>query len=122
MTFLSKIQQQTQRCKHLLITTLFERKKSQSRSRYIILFLRLSIIFRQTNTKYHIHLLKSKIDEFLKLQPPKNKKGIQNYVGFLTFISKYIYNLQVILRPFISNSEIQLILKGPMEYNKLLTE
>ena len=34
------------------------------------------------------------------MQPPNNKKEIQNYVGFLTFISKYIYNLQVFLRPF----------------------
>ena len=48
----------------------------------------------------HIHPLKSKIDGFLKLQPPKNKTEIQNYVGFLTFISKFIYNLQVILQPF----------------------
>ena len=48
----------------------------------------------------HIYPLKSKIGGFLKVQPPKNKKEIQNYVGFLTFISKYIYNLQVILRPF----------------------
>ena len=48
----------------------------------------------------HIYPLKSKIDGFLKLQPPKNKKEVQNYVGYLTFISKYIYNLQVILRPF----------------------
>ena len=49
---------------------------------------------------YHIPPLKSKIDRFLKLQPPKNKKEIQNFVRFLTFISKNIYNLQVILRPF----------------------
>ena len=48
----------------------------------------------------HRHPLKSKIDGFLKLQLPKNKKEIQNYVGFLTFISKYLYNLQVILLPF----------------------
>ena len=48
----------------------------------------------------HIYPLKSKIDGFLKLQPARNKKEIQNYVGLLTFISKYIYNLQVILRPF----------------------
>ena len=37
---------------------------------------------------------------FKKIKPPKNEKEIQNYVGFLTFISKYIYNLQVIFRPF----------------------
>ena len=48
----------------------------------------------------HIHPIKSKIDGFLKLKPAKNKKEIQNYVGFLIFISKYISNLQVILRPF----------------------
>ena len=48
----------------------------------------------------HIHPLKSKIDGYLKLQPPKNKKEIQNHDGFLTFISKHIYNLQVILKPF----------------------
>ena len=48
----------------------------------------------------HIYPLKSKIDGFLKLKPPKNKKEIQKYVGFLTFISKYIYKLQVILRTF----------------------
>ena len=47
----------------------------------------------------HIHLLK-----FLKLQPP-NKKKIQNCVRFHTFISKYIYNLQVVLRPFLSPTQ-----------------
>ena len=41
----------------------------------------------------------SKIDEFLRIQTPKNKK-IQNNVGILTFISKYIYNLQIILKTF----------------------
>ena len=50
----------------------------------------------------HTLSLKSKIDGFLKLQPPKNKKEVQNYVGFIIFTSKYIYNLQVILRPFLS--------------------
>ena len=48
----------------------------------------------------HIQPLKSKIDGFLKLQPHKNKKEAQNFVGFLTFISKYICNLQVILELF----------------------
>ena len=48
----------------------------------------------------HIHPLKLKIDGFLKFQPPKNEKEIENYVVFLTFISEYIYNPQFILRPF----------------------
>ena len=50
--------------------------------------------------KNHIHPLKSKTDGCLKLQPPKDKKEIQSNVGFLTFISNYIYNLQVVLGPF----------------------
>ena len=54
----------------------------------------------QQNQNNHIHPLKSKLDRFLKLQPPKNEKEIQNYAGFHTFIPKYIYNLQVILRLF----------------------
>ena len=45
----------------------------------------------------HTNPLKSKIDGFLKLPASKNKKETRNYVGFLTFFSKYIYNLQVIL-------------------------
>ena len=48
----------------------------------------------------HILPLKLKIDGFLKFQPPKNEKEIENYVVFLTFISEYIYNLQFILRIF----------------------
>ena len=42
----------------------------------------------------HIHPLISKINGFLKIQPPK-KRNIK-----LCRISKYIYNLQVILQPF----------------------
>ena len=48
----------------------------------------------------HMHPLKSTIDGFLNLQAPKIKKEIQNYVEFPTCISKYIYNLKVILRAF----------------------
>ena len=70
----------------------------------------------------HIHPLKSKIDGFLKLRPPMKKTEIQNYVGFLTFVSKFIYNLQIILNLFISNSEIQQILNGLLNYNKDLIE
>ena len=52
------------------------------------------------NFFFFLDSVKSKIGGFLKLNHPKIKKEVQNYVGFLTFISKYIYNLQVILRPF----------------------
>ena len=46
---------------------------------------------------YHIHPLKSKVDGFLKLQPPKKRKSELCRVSH--FFSNYIYNLQVILRP-----------------------
>ena len=48
----------------------------------------------------HINPLKSKIDGFLKTATTQEQKEIQNYVGFFTFISKYIYNLQINLRLF----------------------
>ena len=55
----------------------------------------------------HIHPLKSTVDEFLKLQAPINKKN-QNYIGFLTFISKYIYTTYKSFSDLvISNSEMQ---------------
>ena len=71
----------------------------------------------------HIYLLKSKLDGFHELKPSKYKKEIQNYVGFLTFISKYIYTVYTSsLDLFISNSEIQQILNGLLNYNKHLIE
>ena len=48
---------------------------------------------------YYIHPIIFRIDGFLKLQPPKNKKNTK-LLGFLTCISKYISNLQFILRLF----------------------
>ena len=49
--------------------------------------------------KNHIHPLKWKIDVFLRLQPSKNRKEIQNHVGFFKFTSKHFYNLQVFSGP-----------------------
>ena len=49
--------------------------------------------------KNHIHPLKWKIDVFLRLQPSKNRKEIQNHVRFLKFTSKHFYNLQVFSGP-----------------------
>ena len=48
----------------------------------------------------NINPLKSTIDAFLELQPPKHKKVVENIVDFLTFFSEKIYNLQENLRPF----------------------
>ena len=44
--------------------------------------------------------LKSRIDAIQKLQPPTNKKKIQEFLGMLNFLSKYVYKMQLSLRPF----------------------
>ena len=44
--------------------------------------------------------LKSRIDAIQKLQPPSNKKKIQEFFGMLNFLSKYVYKLQLYSRPF----------------------
>ena len=44
--------------------------------------------------------LKSRIDAIQKLQPPTNKKKIQEFLGMLNFLSKYVYKKQLYLRPF----------------------
>ena len=47
--------------------------------------------------------LKSRIDAIQKLQPPTNKKKIQEFLGLLNFLSKYVYKIRLYLRPFYSN-------------------
>ena len=44
--------------------------------------------------------IKSRIDAMQKLQPPTNKKKIQEFFGMLNFLSKYVYKMQLYLRPF----------------------
>ena len=44
--------------------------------------------------------LKSRIDAIQKLQPPTNKKKIQEFLGMINFLSKYVYKMQLYLRPF----------------------
>ena len=44
--------------------------------------------------------LKSRIDAIQKLQPPTNKKKIHEFLGKLNFLSKYVYKMQLYLRPF----------------------
>ena len=43
--------------------------------------------------------LKSRIDAIHKLQAPTNKKKIQEFLGLLNFLSKYVYKMQLYLRP-----------------------
>ena len=44
--------------------------------------------------------LKSRIDAIQKLQPPTNKKKIQEFLGMLNFLSKYVYKMQLYLGLF----------------------
>ena len=44
--------------------------------------------------------LKSRNDAIQKLQAPTNKKKIQEFLGMLNFLSKYVYKMQLYLRPF----------------------
>ena len=44
--------------------------------------------------------LKSCIDSIQKLQPPSNKKKIQEFLGMLKFLNKYVYKIRLYLRPF----------------------
>ena len=44
--------------------------------------------------------LKSRIDAIQKLQPPTNKKKIPEFFGMLNFLSKYVYKMQLYLKPF----------------------
>ena len=44
--------------------------------------------------------LKSRLDAIQKLQPPTNKKKIQEFFGMLNFLRKYVYKMQLYLRPF----------------------
>ena len=44
--------------------------------------------------------LKSRIHAIQKLQPPTNKKKIQEFLGMLNFLSKYIHKMQLYLIPF----------------------
>ena len=73
--------------------------------------------------------LKSRIDAIQKLQPPTNKKKIQEFLGMLNFLSKYVYKMQLYLRPFYNILRQQNNFEWTTEYQtrfeeikKLLTE
>ena len=44
--------------------------------------------------------LNSRIDAIQKLQLPSNTKKIQEFLGLLNFLSKYLYKMQLYLQPF----------------------
>ena len=76
-----------------------------------------------------ITLLKSRIDATQKLQPLTNKKKIQEFLGMLNFLSKYVYKTQLYLRHFCNILRQQNIFEWTIEHQirfreikKLLTE
>ena len=73
--------------------------------------------------------LKSRIDAIQKLQPSTNKKKIQEFLGMLIFLSKYVYKMQIYLRPFYNILRLQNNFEWNTEHQtrfeeikKLLTE
>ena len=64
-----------------------------------------------------------------KTQPPFNKKKIQDFFGMLNFLSKYVYKVQLYLKPFYNILRQQNIFEWTTEHQtrfeeikKLLTE
>ena len=66
--------------------------------------------------------LKSRVDAIQKLQPPSNKKKIQKFVGILNFLSKYVYKMQLYLRPFYNILRQQNNFEWTTEHQKLFEE
>ena len=58
--------------------------------------------------------IKSRIDAIQKFQPPTNKKKIQEFFEMLNFLSKYVYKMQLYLRPSIISSDNKITLNGPL--------
>ena len=64
--------------------------------------------FFLTRVKFRGHIiekntitpLNSRIDAIQKLQPPTTKKKIQEFLGMLNFLNKYVYKMQLDLSPF----------------------
>ena len=71
----------------------------------------------------------SRIDAIQKLQPPTNKKEIQEFLGMLNFLSKYVYKMQLYLRPIYNilrqQNNFEWTTEHPTQFEeikKLLTE
>ena len=72
--------------------------------------------------KNSITPLKSRIIAIEKLQPPTNQKKIQEFLGKLNFSSKYVYKMQLYLRPFYNVLRQPNKFEWTTEVKKLLTE
>ena len=66
--------------------------------------------------------LKSRIDAIQKIQPPTSKKKIQEFLGMLNFLSKYVYKMQLYLRPFYNILRQQNIFEWITEHQKRFEE
>ena len=64
------------------------------------------IIERKTTTP-----LKFQIDAIQKLQPLSNKKKLQEVLGKLNFLCKFVYKMQLYLKPFLRQQNIRHDLK-----------
>ena len=61
-------------------------------------FLNRVKVFGHINEGNTITPLKPRIDAIIKLQPPSNKKKIQEFFGMLNFLSNYVFKIQLYLR------------------------
>ena len=76
------------------------KKKHQSSSRQITIFLNTRKNLGHIIESNTITPLKSRIHAIQKLQPPINKKKIQEFLGMLNFLSRNVCKMQLFLRPF----------------------
>ena len=66
--------------------------------------------------------LKSCIDAIIKFQPPSNEKKTQEILGTLNFFSKYVYKMQLYLRPFYNILRLQNNFEWTREHQKQFEE
>ena len=66
--------------------------------------------------------LKSRIDAIQKFQAPTNKKKIQEFLGMLNFLSKYIYKMKLYSRSFYNILRQQNIFEWTTEHQTRFEE
>ena len=94
-------------------------KAAPDKSHY---FLTREKFFGHIIEKDTITPLKSRIDAIQKLQPPTNKKKIHEIFGMLKFLSRYVYKMQLYLRPFYNTLRQQNNFEWTTEHQKRFEE
>ena len=82
--------------------------------------------FSLTNVKFLRHniegttitILKLRADKIFKLQPPSNKNKIPEFLRMLNFLSKYVYKIQLYLRPVYNCLRQQIFFEWTLEHQK----